>query len=219
MFHVELRQFPGNVCRFNLTEQELYATVLARWAQGDWVELGERKWSPHQAKLTVLEGPQVPPERLTMGRGWRYAQREGKDVTERVVLEAQKQAEDRRAEDQRAAGGRGQGQRLENETASEEALLVDSLGLALLGSIGEQCEPLQAAWKLALERFPERSAGACLTLVERSLRTLLDSRLITLTSDREGHEQLGESEVELALRTLESWSTEHGPACVWMLRS
>ena len=57
MYHIELRQFPHNMCRFNLTEQELLATVTAPWAREQWIELGERKWSPHQAKLTVLEGP------------------------------------------------------------------------------------------------------------------------------------------------------------------
>jgi hypothetical protein len=151
----------------------------------------------------------VPPERLTMGRGWRHAQRESSDVTERVVLEAQERAEGRQAEDHR----------LERQPASDEALLGDSLGLDLLGSIGEQGAPLLGAWKLALERFPERSAGECLTLAERALRALLDAKLIALVGDSEGRDRLGEGEVDRALRTPESWSGKQGPGCVWILRS
>ncbi len=100
MYHVELRQFPHNTCRFNLTEQELLATVVGPWAREQWIEIGERKWSPHLARLTVLEGPQIPVGQLSMGRGWGNAQRQGEDVTERVIARA-KQA------DGVAAGGGG----------------------------------------------------------------------------------------------------------------
>src|SRR5580698_7989525 len=85
MYHVELRQFPHNFCRFNLTERELREAVLDAWARGEWFEFGERKWNPHQAKLTVLEGPQIALERLSMGRGWHVAVREGEDVTEQLL--------------------------------------------------------------------------------------------------------------------------------------
>lgn len=87
MFHVELRQFPHNACSFNLTEAEL-ARIVEPWAREQWVELGERKWNPHQARLTVLEGPQLPLEELQMGRGWRNALRHCTEVTERVLAQA-----------------------------------------------------------------------------------------------------------------------------------
>ena len=74
MFHIELRQFPHNVCRFNLSEQEL-RTLVGPWAREQWIELGGRKWSPHQARLTVLNGPRLTVQELSMGRGWRNAQR------------------------------------------------------------------------------------------------------------------------------------------------
>ena len=69
MFHVELRQFPHNACAFNLTEAEL-AQIVEPWSRDEWIEVGERKWSPHQARLTVLEGPHLEIEDLAMGRGW-----------------------------------------------------------------------------------------------------------------------------------------------------
>jgi hypothetical protein len=93
MFHVELRQFPHNACAFNLTEAEL-SQILEPWSRDQWIELGERKWSPHQARLTVLEGPHLPVEDLAMGRGWRNAQHHSEDVTERVIARAQGRDDD-----------------------------------------------------------------------------------------------------------------------------
>ena len=87
MYHVELRQFPHNLCRFNLSEHELRA-IAERWAREQWVALGDRKWDPNQARLTILEGPKIGPEQLTMGRGWRAAQRDGSDVTASVLANA-----------------------------------------------------------------------------------------------------------------------------------
>jgi len=87
MYHVELRQFPHNLCRFNLDEHELRA-IAERWAREQWVALGDRKWDPHQARLTILEGPEIAPDQLTMGRGWRAAERSGEDVTGRVLAAA-----------------------------------------------------------------------------------------------------------------------------------
>jgi hypothetical protein len=61
VFHVELRQFPHNMCRFNLSERELLDTVVEAWARGEWIEFGERKWNPHQARLTAERRPELSP--------------------------------------------------------------------------------------------------------------------------------------------------------------
>jgi hypothetical protein len=84
VYHVELRHFPHNMCRFNLDEAALRPIVEA-WVRGQEFEFGERTWSPQQARITILEEPQLPLGQLTMGRGWRVAEREGTDVTERVL--------------------------------------------------------------------------------------------------------------------------------------
>ena len=82
-----MRQFPHNMCRFNVSERELDA-IVQPWAREQWVEFGERRWNVNQARLTILEGPRIPPEQLSMGRGWRAAQRLSKDVTESVLAAA-----------------------------------------------------------------------------------------------------------------------------------
>ena len=88
MYHLELRQFPHNFCHFNLTEQALHETVLDAWAQGESVEVGERLWNPQQANLIVIEGPELPVDQLSMGRGWRNALRQGTDVTAELLAGA-----------------------------------------------------------------------------------------------------------------------------------
>jgi len=152
MYHIQLRQFPNNMCHFNMTERELLDTVVEGWARGQWIEMGERKWNPHQAKLTVLEGPEIPVEQLSVGRGWPKAQREGEDVTERVLARA-KQASQLAVAPQTAppAGG-----------------LTDQL-LALLGA---DPASLLSAWRLSTERRPELAPSESLALAETTLKSL-----------------------------------------------
>ncbi len=88
VYHVELRHFPRNVCRFNLSAEELQATVLEPWVADRPFELGELRWDPRQARLVVLDGPSIPPDQLSMGRGWRTAQRQGRDVTAQLLAAA-----------------------------------------------------------------------------------------------------------------------------------
>src|SRR6266568_4652840 len=92
MYHVELRQFPHNFTRFNLTDAEL-RPIVEPWVRERVVEFGERRWSPHEARLTILAGPELSLRELTMGRGWRAAQRASEDVTDRVLTAAAQAAQ------------------------------------------------------------------------------------------------------------------------------
>ena len=145
------------MCRFNLSEQELLATVVGPWARDQWIEMGERKWSPHQAKLTVLEGPQIPIEQLSMGRGWRNAQRQSEDVTERLLAQA-KRAGDLAAGTEGAAAG---------QPASQDA---PDAPLPLL--LGPEPTALLQAWRLVAERRPELAPSESLALAEETLSSL-----------------------------------------------
>jgi hypothetical protein len=165
MYHVELRQFPHNFCRFNLTEAELREAVLDAWARGEWIEFGERKWNPQQAKLTVLEGPQIPLERLSMGRGWHVAAREGKEVTEQLLATTRTAT----APDAVSVPTNEQGI---SQAATVAGLdpVVASLVADLLLLLGEEPISLMRAWQLALERHPDRTPSECLALAEGLLR-------------------------------------------------
>jgi hypothetical protein len=203
VYHIELRQFPHNLCRFNLTEQELYATIVEPWAREQWIELGERKWSPHQAKLTVLEGTCLPVDQLSMGRGWRNAQRKGREVTE-LVLATAKAGINAGAQAAPAAVTTA-------SQAHEEGLLADSFGLELLAQLAAGPVSLRRAWELAVTRHPDRGVGNSLALAERAVASLLASNLVVLVrADAVGdtQRQLDEAELPAVLRAIESWTAE-----------
>jgi hypothetical protein len=157
MYHLELRQFPHNVCRFNLTDEEL-RPVIEPWAREQIVEVGERKWSPHQARLTILEGPPLAMEQLTMGRGWRAAQRESEDVTERL-LDAARHAE---------AGPSGASA---PEATTPASSLADplSFGVQIAALLGPDPIALLDAWRAAAESAPGLAPSESLLLAERAV--------------------------------------------------
>jgi hypothetical protein len=87
IYHLELNAFPKVTTLFNQTGQQVGAVVIA-WVQNQIVELDDEKWAPWEAKITIIEGPEIPLGGLSMGRGWKTALREGTDVTEKVLSEA-----------------------------------------------------------------------------------------------------------------------------------
>lgn len=175
MFHLELRQFPHNACRFNLTEAEMWE-VVEPWSRDEWIEEGERKWSPHQARLTVLEGPHMEVEDLAMGRGWRNAQHRSTDVTERVIAQALASHATvsptaRTSVESSAVGAQAASTTNGAPSADPATGLHDSDLRPLLGS---DPTALLQAWRLAAERRPELSPSESLALAERTLRSLDD---------------------------------------------
>lgn len=201
MFHIELRQFPNNFCRFNLTEEQLYRTIIGPWARGEWIELGERKWSPAQAKLTVLDGPEIPLDQLTMGRGWRNARRHSHEVTERMLASALE------------AVGRA------NVSEIDPGLAADSLALALLSDLDGRA-PLALAWRVACARYSDSSPSESLALAEAAVSSLLKANLIVI-SRSEGEEFVrlhSELEIQASLRSAANWGEHPQPNMIWIAR-
>jgi hypothetical protein len=172
MFHVQLRQFPHNTSQFNLSEDEL-RTVAETWVRGQWLVIGERKWSPHQAKLTVIEGPHAPPEQLSMGRGWSHVQRQGEDVTQRVLNAAaaaiSQVATLASSASTAPASATGSGEpdgSLGSAAGELQALLGDA----------PRAAALLVAWREVAARFPDRSPSECLSLAEQELDSSRESR-------------------------------------------
>jgi hypothetical protein len=223
MYHLELRQFPHNLCRFNLSEQEL-AAIVGPWVREKPLELGERKWSAHQAKLTVLEGPRLEVQQLSMGRGWRAAQRQSEDVTERVLTAAVDPPAG--APPTGTAAGSPSAPPSSTASAPDARLVSDSLGLELLALLGAEkaTTPLSRAWEIAAARYPERPASECLALAEEAVRSLLRRGLLVLlhnvadATDSDADGEVGDEEVESVLRAVESWTAGEGSAGAWMRR-
>jgi hypothetical protein len=173
MFHLELRQFPHNACRFNLTEAEL-SQIVEPWSRDEWIEVGERKWSPHQARLTVLEGPHLAVEDLAMGRGWRNAQHRSRDVTEHVIAQALASASAASATvgpiAASSAGGAPAASTENGARGGERASASPDTELHPL--LGPDPNALLQAWRLTAQRRPELSPSESLALAESTLRSL-----------------------------------------------
>jgi hypothetical protein len=167
MFHVEMRQFPHNFCRFNLGEAELRA-IVDPWVREQVVDFGERRWRPHEAQLTILEGPELALGELTMGRGWRAAQRAGEDITERVLAAASVAAQAAAAQASEAAIARVAAR------AASTAALSDplSVGMQLAALLGPDAARLLDAWKATAASSPALPPSQALALAEKGLDAL-----------------------------------------------
>jgi hypothetical protein len=182
VYHLELRQFPKRVHRFNLDGPAVGAIVLP-WVQEHVVELGEQKWSPHQAEITILEGPEVPLDRMSMGRGWGAAERVSEDVTQRVLAEArqaiatgaagteaarppQAPAPGTGAGTEEAPAGAGQAQPASAAGGGADPLTV---GLELAALLGSEPSRLLAAWRSVAARSSGLAPSESLALAEREL--------------------------------------------------
>lgn len=95
VYHVELRQFPHVSRVFNLSRDELESRFLSPWVGGAIIDHEDRRWAPERSKLRILEGPELRPDELGMGRGWDTATRSGTDVTDAVIARARRGAEAR----------------------------------------------------------------------------------------------------------------------------
>jgi hypothetical protein len=157
MYHLQVRQFPNHATLFNLSEQEVRA-ALEPWVRGQIVEVGERKWAPERATLTVLEGPELGLAQMAMGRGWRAAERSSEDVTERMVA-AVAQGPQSTAPPPPAP----------SPTPAVSAPLADPLALAvqLASLLGSEPERLLAAWRQVAARSSGLAPSEALALAER----------------------------------------------------
>ena len=162
MYHVELRQFPHNMCRFNLTEAELSA-IVEPWVRDQTVEFGERKWIPQQAKITIFDGPRLPLEQLTMGRGWRAAERQSENVTDAILSGAR---------DALAAAAHSAEPPGAVQPAAANGALADplALGVQLASLLGQDPAGLLVAWREVAARSTGLSPSESLALAERQLR-------------------------------------------------
>jgi hypothetical protein len=193
MYHVELRHFPFTAYRFNLGEPELLA-MLDPWVHDKWIDLDERKWSPQQARLTLLEGPEIPVYELSMGRGWRSAERKSKDVTAPVLERARAlllegaggdgtpagdaargSPAGSSGVDAARAGGSDPGASL-SDRMSSPSVAAGGAGAAsdpdLRSLLGDDPAGLLQAWQLVVRRRPELAPSESLALAERTLRSL-----------------------------------------------
>ncbi len=185
-YHIELRNFPRVETRFNQTGEELGAIVLL-WVDNRIIEMDDEKWAPWESTIKIIEGPPIPIGGLSLGRGWNTAQREGTDVTERVLDEARKALADGSAYAQPVAEHDAPGP---PETAPAEdypsrtdepppsdpftapAVSPEDLAIAaeLAGVLGGEPARLLAAWRAVAARTGGLAPSESLALAERELQ-------------------------------------------------
>ncbi len=147
-----MRQFPHNFCSFNMGDDEVRA-IVEPWIRDRPVEFGERRWSPLDARLTILEGPELTLQQLSMGRGWQAAQRTSEDVTERVLAAARQAAAHAAAQASSASG-------------ISDPLAV---GVQIASLLGSDPTRLLEAWRTAVAQSPGLAPSETLALAERNL--------------------------------------------------
>ncbi len=177
MYHIELRDFPHNMCRFNLTDAGLRA-ILEPWARGQEFEYGEQRWNPQRATLTILEGPEIPIGELKMGRGWGLAQGRCSDVTDALITSA------REAFFAVGAGGGGSAPApagTARKPAPAPALQsapaagvpasdAFALGVRMAALLGPDALRLLDAWQAAATSSPGSAPSEALARAEEALR-------------------------------------------------
>jgi hypothetical protein len=87
-FHVELSSALQHARSFNLSREELLATVVEPWLEDRTIELGEQEWAPRESTLKILEGPHLGMPDLSFGQGWSNAERSSQEVTRQVLEQA-----------------------------------------------------------------------------------------------------------------------------------
>ena len=187
-YHLQLRHYPRACTRFNQTGQQVGAVVLP-WVQEKVFELDGEKWAPYDSTITIIEGPEIAVERLSMGRGWATAQREGSNVTERVLEEARQAIADGSAHGQ-SGGEAGHPAsspprsaappepsrdypslaRREQSALPSTAEQADSVPASLEALLGPDSAQLAAAWRAVCARTAGLAPSESLALAERELQ-------------------------------------------------
>jgi hypothetical protein len=172
VYHLELREFPKRVHRFNLSGQEIGAIVLL-WVQDRAFEMAENTWSPRHGEITIVEGPEIPVAGMSLGRGWSTAERDGEDVTERILAEARQAVASGDADGAVAPGAAAEllpdaGMAAPDAPAAG-AIDPLTLGVELASLLGAEPSRLLAAWRGVARRAPTLSPSESLALAEREL--------------------------------------------------
>jgi hypothetical protein len=237
VFHVELSAGSRRMHRLNLGERELLESLLQPWVRGEQIEMGESSWSAAAGSILVLEGPEIPVGRLTMGRGWSVAQSEGSDVTEAMLDRVREEVTAAAAAGAREAVGASgvhAGATVVGSQATvgvfgsqpgagalvDADVLADALGLELLRSLGETPMVLLSAWRISAKRHPQLPIGVSLELAQRAVDSLARSRLIVLgRADDAGARDLKDDELDSTLQAIDSWAAGQGAEGLWLRRA
>jgi hypothetical protein len=167
---------------FNLSEDELQARILLPWVQQTAIELEDRRWvADAKTRLTIYEGPEIPTAERSMGRGWTTAQRDGEDVTEKLLATAKQGA----------------------TAATPEAAAASDFKGELIAAASERPLTLHEVVLMTGRRALGWRASQRLALAENAVWELLHQRRLTMTR---GEDPVSAEEWQLVLLNWEMWA-------------
>ncbi len=185
MFHIELRQFPHTARAFNLSQEELRVQILDPWVAGRGVLWADRRWSAEKAQLTIISGPELPPQAMGMGRGWQEALRAGEDLTTQMLEQARRE--------------RGGGEALQR------------LKLELVASCEEQAQRPDEVVELAGVRWSQHRVSERLAIAEQAIWELLHEGKLTLVRKGAATEPIPMEQWRATLLEWRVWSSREPP--------
>jgi hypothetical protein len=144
-FHIEISSALDRARVLNLGEPELRRQILEPWVAGLRFGFGGCNWEPRESRLTILEGPTLPPS-TDAENGWVAALRAAEDVT-RQMLEA-----------------------AEASAPAQVAVVVEADSVeAALNDLRSGKPPRQVSWATAVERVTSRDpeVSAVILVVKR----------------------------------------------------
>jgi hypothetical protein len=188
VFHLELRQ-RSNVARaFNLDQRELIGRFLGPHLAGRTLTYQDHEFEPHKLRLTILEGPELDPAQVGLGRGWANAAKAGADVTDRMVAVAREQTE-------RPPG-------------------LDELKARLLGRLSAGAVSLGVVVALADDLLPGHRVSARVAVAELAVWELLHDGSIALLGKQD---PIPEDEWQAELLRWDAWAASNGSVRVALL--
>jgi hypothetical protein len=176
VFHIELRQSIHQGRRFNLSREQLDAEFLRPWVSGLEITIDEHDYSPKRAKLKVFEARELVVSELGLGRGWQIVEKDGEDVTERVLGDA------------RSGGPGGAPSAASAQAAGSSGAGASPAGLqefkaTVLGACSLEPRALGEIVRLAGVRHPGARASECLALAEMAVWELLHRQQLAMYED------------------------------------
>jgi hypothetical protein len=176
MYHLELRQFPHVSRIFNLTRDELETRFVRPWVAGTIIDHDDRRWAPERSRLKILDGPELRPDELGMGRGWATATKSSRDVTDAIIAEARRGAE-----------ARPEVESLKDAVQEVAATVIT----------------VQDVMALAAAAHPTWRPSEQLALAEQTVWEMLHQRRLALTADGE---PVGNEQWQPVLLSWETWT-------------
>jgi hypothetical protein len=143
VFHVQLRQRRNTASVFNLSQDDVRSRFVTPMVADRVFDFAEKQWNPRETQLTVLEGRQLRPDELGLGRGWPNAKRTGTEVT-----------------DQFLSDGRVRGPQIDPVTALEDRIA---------GRLAAGPLPLRELLAMTAEVMPGQTVGERMAVCERTV--------------------------------------------------